>query len=344
MVKKTRVIKVHPDRPNGDVLAEAGAIIRNGGLVAFATETVYGLGADATNRRAVAKIYEAKGRPSRNPLIVHADDFAMARSCVRGWTLDTARLAGRFWPGPLTLVLPRSSRIPDIVSAGGPTVGVRVPGLNLARLLIRHAKVPIAAPSANRSNGVSPTLASHVLNDLKGRVDLILDGGPCRFGLESTVVDLTQEPPRLLRPGILLRSELERTLKRPITAGAELAAEDSQLSSPGQLPLHYSPCTSTLRVRLDSLDLWVDNASKGRRLAIMNLGNPPGAIGQRGHVRVHYATPDEAERDLYARLREWDESGLDQILIVTPPDVEGWAAVRDRVWRATGMQKSDSGG
>ena len=220
-------------------------------------------------------------------------------------------------------------------------MGVRVPNLLLARSLIRHATVPIAAPSANRSNGVSPTLASHVLSDLNGYVDLILDGGPCRFGLESTVLDLSQEPPRLLRPGILRKSDLERTLGRPIATGPRITEEASALSSPGQLPLHYSPRTRTLRVPLDALDDWSDEVCQGCRFAIMNLGHAPEAIGDRGRFRVHYASADEAERNLYAKLREWDDADLDRILIVPPPDVEGWAAVRDRIWRATGGRTSD---
>ena len=201
MAVTTRVIPVDPDEPDAGALAEAADILRGGGLVAFATETVYGLGADATNPEAVARIFEAKGRPSFNPLIVHADSTAMARRLVAGWPDEAEVLARCFWPGPLTLVLPRSGIIPDVVTAGRETVGVRVPRPEVARRLIAAAVCPVAAPSANRSTGISPTLASHVLRDLDGKVDLILDSGQTAVGLESTVVDLTLRQPRVLRPG-----------------------------------------------------------------------------------------------------------------------------------------------
>ncbi len=177
-------------------------MLRRGGLVAFATETVYGLGADATDPAAVTGIFEAKGRPAVNPLIVHADGLEMARSCVASWPEEARILAEACWPGPLTLVLPRSARIPNVVTAGRETVGIRVPDTRVARLLIARTGRPVAAPSANRSTGISPTLARHVLKDLDGRIDLILDSGPTALGLESTVVDLSRDSPRLLRPWV----------------------------------------------------------------------------------------------------------------------------------------------
>lgn len=338
---KTRVVQVDPDRPDLNVLAAAASIIRKGGLVAFTTETVYGLGADATNSEAVTKIFAAKGRPSKNPLIVHANDSIMARQCVAAWSDDAEKLANHFWPGPLTLILPRSASIPDIVTAGGPTVGVRVPGLALPRYLIMLAQVPIAAPSANRSNGVSPTLASHVYRDLDGRVEMILDGGPCRVGLESTVLDLSRETPRLLRPGMLSRTQLQGVIGRPINLGPGVDDEVAQPSSPGQMTLHYAPRTCTQRLDLDSLDPGLDDHCKGKRFAIMNLGHPPHLIENKGELRISYEGPDAAAHDLYARLRLWDAAGLDLILIVMPPDVEDWAAIRDRICRASGMSHFD---
>src|SRR4051794_10568595 len=174
---KTEVLAVNPDSPEPDSIARAAKMIRRGELVAFPTETVYGLGADATNPEAVARIYEAKGRPAINPLIVHASDMAMAQSCVASWPSQAEDLAQWFWPGPLTLVLPRSAMIPDIVSAGRETVGVRIPALRLARTLIAKVGRPIAAPSANRPNRISPTNAEHVRKDLDGRIAMILDSG-----------------------------------------------------------------------------------------------------------------------------------------------------------------------
>ncbi len=204
---RTRVLQVDRDEPDPAAISEAARVLRAGGLVAFATETVYGLGADATNPEAVARIFEAKGRPSTNPLIVHVADKADALACVAEWPGRADRLADRFWPGPLTLVLPRSSIIPDIVTAGQETVGVRVPRSGVARWLILEAGCPVAAPSANRSTGISPTEARHVLKDLDGKVDLVLDSGPTGVGIESTVLDLsgtehpTAPPARCCDPG-----------------------------------------------------------------------------------------------------------------------------------------------
>jgi L-threonylcarbamoyladenylate synthase len=337
---KTRLIHVTPDN-QASAIAEAGQILRDGGLVAFGTETVYGLGADATNPVAVARIYEAKGRPSRNPLIVHVNELAMAHSCVAHWPTAAADLAERFWPGPLTLVLPRSGLIPDNVTGGGSTVGVRMPALSFARELIREAGTPIAAPSANRSNGVSPTLAAHVLSDLDGRIELILDTGTCPVGLESTVLDLTRDPPLLLRPGMLAKADLEQALQRTIEVAAGAADESTTMTSPGQLSLHYAPRTPTLRVTPSGLDAILNSADGGQRFAIMNLGQHARSIEDRGVFRIRYDSPEAAARDLYARLRMWDNAALDVILILAPPDDEKWQAIGDRVRRATGLRAPD---
>ncbi len=183
-----------------------------GGLVAFATETVYGLGGIATDVESVARIFEAKGRPAINPLIVHVASIAQARDCVTEWPVAAESLARRFWPGPLTLVLNRADIIPDLVTAGKDTVAVRVPAGKVALALLERLGLPISAPSANRSNRLSPTRAEHVLADLDGRIDLIIDSGPTAIGLESTVLDLTTTPPRLLRPGPITSRELEAVL------------------------------------------------------------------------------------------------------------------------------------
>ena len=187
-------------------------MLRGGGLAAFPTETVYGLGANALDAAAVARIFAAKGRPANNPLIVHLADAAQVREIAADWPESASRLAERFWPGPLTLVLPRRDIVPDIVTARGPTVAVRVPAHPVAQALLRAAALPLAAPSANRSTELSPTRAEHVLRGLEGRIDLLLDGGPTAGGIESTVLDVTIMPPRLLRPGLIGVAQLEAVI------------------------------------------------------------------------------------------------------------------------------------
>ena len=240
-----------------DEIARAAEALRAGDLVAFPTETVYGLGADATNGRAVAKIFEAKGRPRFNPLIVHVADRATAER-IATLTAKARRLADAFWPGPLTLVLPRRERaeISELVSAGLDTIGVRVPGHPIAHALLKAAGVPVAAPSANVSGHVSPTEAAHVAADLGDRVAMILDAGPTEHGLESTVVDATGEQIALLRPGAVTREAIEAVLGEPIVRVGESAPGDEaaadQPRSPGQLASHYAP---RARVRLNATDL-----------------------------------------------------------------------------------------
>lgn len=313
-----------------DPIDEAAAILRGGGLVAFATETVYGLGADATNAEAVARIFAAKGRPSHNPLIVHAADMVMARSCVAFWPEAADELAQRFWPGPLTMVLPRSEIIPDIVTAGRETVGVRIPALRVARSLISRAGCPIAAPSANRSNRLSPTTAAHVLADLDGRIDMILDSGSCGIGLESTVLDLTSDSPRVLRPGPITSMEIERALGIVLRT-TDIMENSAAPASPGQQPIHYAPRTRSFRVAPDR----VGDIKLVGSTALLSFGNflPPSSPSfQRWSS---YRTPDEASRELYRLLHEWDEEGFSQIVIVMPPDRDEWRAIRDRVQRTT---------
>ena len=244
----TVVLVIDPEEPDPAALEQAARILRRGGLVAFATETVYGLGALATDDQAAARIFAAKGRPALNPLIVHVAGVEQARACAADWPALGDVLAERFWPGPLTLVVNRGQRIPDIVSAGRSSVGLRVPAGTVARRLIEETGEPVAAPSANRSNRLSPTRAEHVLADLDGLIDLVLDSGPTSVGLESTVLDITVEPPRLLRPGPIAISELELVLKgRPVVVPS--AGESAERpSSPGQLPIHYSPRTPSFRV------------------------------------------------------------------------------------------------
>lgn len=201
-------------QPHGKAITRAADIIRRGGLVAFPTETVYGLGATATDAAAVRRIFQAKGRPADNPLIVHVSDYEQLNAVAASLPEGAAELVDRFWPGPLSLVLPRSGAIPDEVSAGLPTVAVRMPSHPVALRLIARAGVPIAAPSANRSGRPSPTMASHVLADLAGRIDAVIDGGPCPVGVESTVLDLTGAVPLILRPGAITAEAIAKCLGR----------------------------------------------------------------------------------------------------------------------------------
>ncbi len=333
-VPTTLVIPVDPDEPDPSAIAEAAEVIRSGGLVAFATETVYGLGADATNPHAVARIFQAKGRPATNPLIVHVADKAGALACVADWPERAERLASRFWPGPLTLVLPRSRIIPDLVTAGHDTVGVRVPQPRAARDLIRQTARPIAAPSANRLTGVSPTAAEHVLKDLEGKVDLILDSGWTRIGLESTVLDLSGPIPTVLRPGQITQEVLAQTLGEPVDR-LESPADPSAFRSPGQMSIHYAPRKPAYRIDRDQ---FVSHPVGGRYLLISIGPMPdPWPIGPARHsAHIRLRSPSSAAQSLYNHFHALDRlDDLDYLVIIPPPDEPRWRAVRDRIWRAT---------
>ncbi len=234
----TRYLTVNPENPDPEAIAEAAAVIRSGGTVAFPTETVYGLGANGLDPAAVERIFIAKGRPRRNPLILHVASTEQARRLVTDWPVVADNLAARFWPGPLTLILPRAAMIPDLVTAGLPSVALRMPSHSVALALIRKSGVPIAAPSANTSGCPSPTLAEHVLSDLDGKIDLILDGGPTNVGVESTILDLTGEQPVLLRPGGVTREDLEQVLGEVLVhdtamPGAVAVIADNTPAGPG---------------------------------------------------------------------------------------------------------------
>ncbi len=326
-----RTCKVDPHESGpGRHRQPAARLLLEGGLVAFATETVYGLGAIATEPAAVARIFAAKGRPAVNPLIVHVAGIDEARVCVEHWPDAAECLARRFWPGPLTLVLERSAVIPDVVTAGKTTVAVRVPAGKVARGLIERVGQPIAAPSANRSNRISPTRAEHVLADLDGRIDLIIDSGPTDLGLESTVLDLTAAPPRLLRSGPVPRSELEDALGgRPIVEG--IAGESSASpSSPGQMPVHYAPRTPSFRVDT------IERAGRPRR--------PSAARGDRIRAASRRGTSGD---DVSVRTGHAGDGGSPALRHSSPVRLAGrrldhradaarraaWRAVRDRLLR-----------
>ncbi len=317
----------HPRRPeiadarDPAALARAAELLRTGGLVGFPTETVYGLGADATDTRAVARIFETKGRPSFNPLISHCADAASAFAHGR-FDARARALAERFWPGPLTLVVPRlpESAIAELTGAGLPTLALRVPGGAIARRLIAQADRPIAAPSANRSGALSPTTAGHVADSLGEAVDLILDGGPCTVGVESTVVDVSGERPALLRPGGLPREELE-TAAGPLV---DPARDPEAPSSPGQLASHYAP---TARLRLNATDPAPDEA-----LLAFGADVPDGAkvtanLSPSGDLR-------EAAANLFALLHALDRPDVRGIAAMPVPATGLGAAINDRLRRA----------
>lgn len=357
-----------------DILQIAAFHLRAGGLVAFPTETVYGLGADANNAAAVARVFAAKGRPSHNPLIVHVDGEAMARGLVERWTADARKLAEAFWPGPLSIVLPKTALIPDLVTGGGASVAIRCPDHELTRRLIAAAGVPLVGPSANKSGFVSPTSAEHVRREFEQAVVLeeragpgrprcpesadailVLDGGACTTGIESTVVRLPiaiGDGVVVLRQGVISADQIARVLGRSVEVSR--ARKDEQLNSapdpedqrplesPGLLDRHYAPRTRAYRFEaarwpevLDALlDLDGEDGSEARGV-VLTIGSRsvPGP-----HARV--VMPGEAKAyaaRLYAALREADEMGAAVIYVETPPDERDpvWSAITDRVRRAT---------
>jgi L-threonylcarbamoyladenylate synthase len=330
----TIVLAVDPRAPDSAAIARAAAVLRRGGLVAFPTETVYGLGADALDADAVRRIFEAKGRPARNPVIVHVVDAAGAREVAAEWPVEAERLTRRFWPGPLTLVLPKRPCVPDVVTAGGATVAVRVPAHEVALALIRAVGRPLAAPSANRSTRLSPTTAQHVLRDLEGVVELILDGGPTTGGLESTVLSLASRPFRLLRPGLVTAESLE-AIVGPIEQGPAPAGSDAALPSPGLLARHYAPRTPVECLEGEARARLLALLASGQRVAWLTFG--PVGPDEPG-VTVRATLPPEpvaAAAGLYAALHDLDDRRLDRIVVTLPPDEPGWSAVRDRLRRAS---------
>jgi L-threonylcarbamoyladenylate synthase len=330
---QTRVVRVDPDLPDPGLIEEAASILRAGGLVAFPTETVYGLGASATNPTAVARIFEAKGRPSTNPLIIHGDDTRSVRQATIGWTLTATRLARVFWPGPLTLVLSRNPQIPDLVTAGLSTVGVRTPDSPVALALLREAGL-VAAPSANLSTKVSPTRAEHLLKDLDGLVELVLDAGPCRVGIESTVLDLTQSRPRVLRPGVITCDAIERVSRVGVESQLEARSESEPASSPGQLAYHYAPKARVILLDHDEIASGFAFPDRERHGLIRFRAARPAWLPAE-FKEVELNSPERAAAELYATFHRWDDQGVDRIYIERLPADEPWRAIADRVWRAS---------
>ncbi|TVR59993.1 MAG: threonylcarbamoyl-AMP synthase [Gemmatimonadales bacterium] len=349
------VLRVDPERPNPEAIAQAAAAIRRGDLVGMPTETVYGLAGDALNPAAIARIYAAKGRPSHNPLIAHVADREQARRYASHWPHQAEALAARFWPGPLTLVVRRSPEVPDELTAGLDTVGLRVPHHPVALALIRAVGRPLAAPSANRFTEVSPVTAEQVARGLGAGVSLILDAGRTEVGIESTVVAVTGDGVTLLRPGMIHRHMLEEVVG-PVRLAATATSEDAPRPAPGMTPRHYAP-----RARLR-----IVSASVLRELARGASGPPgegavgaPGASEKRGSVggagsvspwgAVTWSIPVPSgvtfgrrlpssagayASELYDALHAADHAGCAELLVEAVPESREWDAVRDRLTRA----------
>jgi L-threonylcarbamoyladenylate synthase len=349
-----------PDHPIArEAIADAAAALRSGELVAFPTETVYGLGANALDPEAVARIYAAKGRPAWNPVIAHVASIEAAQALAREWPPVAEALARAFWPGPLTLVVPKAPHVPAIVTAGHDAVALRVPAHPVALALVAAAGVPIAAPSANRFTQISPTTAAHVRASLGDRVERILDGGPCTVGIESTVVDCTTTPVRILRPGMVTREMLAQVLE-PLGVSVVEASEgrvshtastvdaDRAPRAPGMVDRHYAPSADVWLVDGDQTEALLEElrtALLGYLAAPRPAGGPPGVVALWRTLALAVpgvevirmpADPVGYAQRLYGALHAADAGGATLVVIERPPaDGAGWAGVRDRLTRAS---------
>ena len=322
---KTKIIDLTIEKDADTKIREAADVLKHGGLVAFPTETVYGIGADAFNEEAVRRVYEAKGRPSDNPMIVHIARASDAGLLASKFSPEFVKLADAFWPGPLTMVLPKREEVPTRVTGGLDTVGIRLPDSQIAQALIKHAGTPVAAPSANLSGRPSPTKAEHVIEDLDGKVDVILIGPECRVGIESTVIDMTTSPPCILRPGVVTADEIEAVLETPVGYSVDSEAP----RSPGMKYKHYAPKAQMLvvegareKVKSEIERLKTLNENLGRNVGVM-------LFEERDYLI--------AAHDFYAALRELDEDGTDLILAGALPETDGVGfAVMNRMLKAAG--------
>jgi L-threonylcarbamoyladenylate synthase len=331
----TEILSTHTPARFAAAVQRAVDLLRAGEVVALPTETVYGLASNALDAQAVAKIFQIKGRPAHNPIIVHVAGTEMAKSCVGNFPALAESLLKSFWPGPLTLVLPRAENIPEIVTAGGETVGIRWPSHPFIQAVIRECGFPLAAPSANLSNQISPTNAEHVRAQLAGKISLIVDGGQSQVGIESTVLDLTVSPPRILRPGMIHAESLAAVAGdvQPSTPNLQ----PPNLKSPGLLAKHYSP-----KARLLVLN-WRDNADlefkiQNSKFKIQNchvIAHTTIPSGE--HFADVSVMPHDAEafaRALYAEWHRCDTAGADLIVVEAPPDSPEWSGIADRLRRA----------
>ena len=331
----TEILSTHTPALFAAAVKRAAELLRAGEVDALPTETVYGLAANALDEKAVAKIFRIKGRPAHNPIIVHVASNEMARACVTGWPDVAEKLARAFWPGPLTLVLPRAEKIPDTVTAGGETAGVRWPSHPFMQAVIRECDFPLAAPSANLSDLISPTNAEHVRTQLDGKIPLIVDGGQSQVGIESTVLDLTVSPPRILRPGMIHLESLAAVagnIQHPTSN-----IQHPTLKSPGLLAKHYSPKAKLVVLNWkDDVDLETHlvthHASRSTCFIIAHTKIPGGFPPENVSVIPHDA--EAFARALYGELHRCDAAGAKLIVVEAPPDSPEWAGIADRLRRA----------
>ena len=334
-----RVLVVDPNAPDPAAVQEAARVLAASGLVVLPTETVYGLAARATDAAAIARVFAAKGRPTHHPLIAHVTDEEGAHRIAASWPKIASRLTQAFWPGPLTLVVDRHPDFPSAVSGGSSSLAIRAPSHPVARAVIAALGEAVAAPSANRYQGLSPTTAQHVVKELGDAVDLVLDAGPCEAGIESTVVDIRRTPARVLRPGTVGLAELRRVVP-DIEAAAEGAATDAPRASPGMDARHYAPRARLVLAHACD-EAWTTAAALAATRKLVGLVTfentataPSGAaIDDRVLVRALPADPAHYARLIYRTLHDLDDAGVDAIVVQAVPDEEAWWAVADRLRR-----------
>lgn len=338
MTPRPELVVVNAALPDADVIARAAAVIRAGGLVAMPTETVYGLAGNALDAASIARIYAAKGRPANNPLIAHVADAAQAQSLAAEWPAMARALAERFWPGPLTLVVRRKAIVPTELTAGLDTFGVRVPDHPVALALIRAAGVPLAAPSANRFTEVSPVTAAQVARGLGAAVDMILDAGHTRVGIESTVVDVSAGRPMLLRPGMITQQELEAVVG-PVSRHRGAMRDDAPRPAPGMVARHYAPRARVALVPVDGLRAALEAAqahpTTERIGCLVYAQAAPAGLA---FARKLPDTPDGYASALYDGLHDADAAGCTLLFIEDVPGDAAWDAIRDRLTRAAHPQ------
>ncbi|CAN5612339.1 L-threonylcarbamoyladenylate synthase [soil metagenome] len=312
------------------IIEHAVHLLQSGELVAFPTETVYGLGADASNPSAVAKLYAAKGRPTNHPVIVHLSDFSQLSAWASSVPDRALRLAERFWPGPLTLILPKAAHVLDEITGGQKSVGLRVPAHPVALELLKAFGGGVIAPSANKFGRLSPTRAEDVRSEFKDEVALVLDGGPCQVGIESTIVDLSKAQAMILRPGMIEQSQIESVIG-PVLVSHQQSEKDYITRAPGDLASHYAPTTPLCLVSAEELNRIAKGpAADLDRTAVLSFSLAPSCC----NWIVAPRDPNTFARDLYQNLRQLDKLQLDRILVETPPQGPHWEGILDRLNRA----------
>jgi L-threonylcarbamoyladenylate synthase len=329
------VLSTHTPELFQKAVRRAAELLRAGEVVALPTETVYGLAANALDENAVAKIFQIKGRPANNPIIVHVAGNEMAKRCAKSFPAIADKLSKSFWPGPLTIVLPRAKEIPEIVTAGGETVGIRWPSHPFIQAVIRECGFPLAAPSANLSNSISPTNAEHVLRQLGGKISLIVDGGQSQVGIESTVLDLTVLPPQILRPGMIHAESLAAVCGEIQNLKCEVS--DSILRSPGLLEKHYSPKAKLLVLnwRDDAeLEFKIQNSKFKIQICFVIAHTKIPAGENFADVSVMPHDAEAFARAIYAELHRCDDAGAELIVVEAPPDLPEWSGIANRLRHA----------